>query len=136
MNELRQSERTLEPVCNHLFMYGNTEHTACKNRHTLLPSDLPTGEDPYVNQNIRFHLYKIISPTEYIVRPLKVRISDGWKIIIRSDEYAMFKIRFHVHYVNQNHLVRPRSIELGQLCVVFIDGAPHRAEIIHIFGKK
>lgn len=117
-------------------MYGNTEHTACKNRHTLLASDLPTGENAYVNQNIRFHLFKIISPTEYIVRPLKVRTSNGWKIIMQSDEYAMFKIRFHIHYVNQDHLVRPHSIKLGQLCVVFIDEAPHRAEIIHIFDKK
>lgn len=137
MNKHRQSEHKFEPVCNHVFLHGSTEHNACMNRHTLLPTDIATGENLYVNQELRFHLLKVISPSEYIVRPLKVRCtSNGWKDIKQSDDYLVFKMGFHVHYVNPINQVRPDTIKLGQLCVVFVDAVPHRAEIIRIFQKK
>lgn len=136
MNKLRQTEHQFEPVCNHVFLHGSTEHNACKNRHTLLPTDIATGNNLYVNQELRFHLLKVIGPSEYIVRPLKVRTSNGWKDIMRSDDYAVFKMRFHVHYSNPIHQIRPDIIKLGQICVVFVDTVPHRGEIIHIFQKK
>lgn len=137
MNKHRQSEHKFEPVCNHVFLHGNTEHNGCMNRHTLLPTDIATDENMYVNQELRFHLFKVISPTEYIVRPLKVRLEPNrWKDIMRSNDYVVFKMGFHVHYVNPNNQVRPDNIKLGQLCVVFVDTMPHRAQIIHIFPKK
>lgn len=136
MNNLRQLEHQFEPVCNHVFLHGNTEHNACMNRHKLLPTDIATGENLYVNQELRFHLFKVISPSEYVVRPLKLRTISGWKNIMRSDEYAVFKMGFHLHYVKPENQVHPDKIELGKLCVVFVDIVPHRAEIIHIFPKK
>lgn len=143
MMKIRQCEHQFEPVCNHVFLHASTEvheHKACMKRHALLPTDIATDENDeplYVNQELRFHLLKIISPSEYIVRPLKQRTSNGWKDIMRSDESMVFKMRFHVHYVNSNNQIRPDTIKLGQLCVILVnETVPHRAEIIHIFPKK
>lgn len=135
-NKICQINRQYELLCKHVFMYGETSHRECQRRHTLLPIDILSDESGFVNRELRFHLLKIISPTEYIVRPMKIRIDNKWKDINCSNDYITFNLQFLLHYSYEENFKVHDSIELGSLCVIRVRNVPQRGEIIEIHKKK
>lgn len=132
MNKQRKSKSQYEVICNYIFMHGNANHKNCRLRHVLLPSDILNNENAFVNKELRFHLIKVISPTEYIVRPLKIRTGNVWDEVNGSNEFLGFNMRFSFFYSLNANLKCVETIELGQLCVVVVNDAPHRGQIIQI----
>lgn len=113
-------------------MHGTNNHKECQKRHMLLPSDVPTGEMAYINKEIRFAVQKVISPTEYIVRPLQMRTANGYTNINASNEFINFDMEFRMHCLIEGHLKSSESIEIGQLCVVIDEHYAYRGEVIEI----
>lgn len=131
INEKRIGHSKYEKICNHVFVHGTNNHKECRDRHILLPSDVSTVGEVYMNTEIRFSLQEIISPTEYVVRPLKIRTKDGFKDVNDSNRFFNFDLEFRMHYMKKDNLKNFESIELGQLCVIADDeSAHHRGEII------
>lgn len=123
-------------------MYGSIEHgTDCSHRHMILSSDIvPESERIIQNGHIRFHVLKIISPTEYVVRPMmQLTENNKWIDINRSNEFICCDLKLQGLYKNLKSAEKLPGIcdpTLGDKCVVQVDEKFYRAEIIEIDPKK
>ncbi|XP_055304540.1 putative ATP-dependent RNA helicase TDRD12 isoform X2 [Sitodiplosis mosellana] len=135
----KAKKQRFQSICNFVFMHGVTEHQAmCSHRHLLLPSDILDDSEPMASGHLRFNVLKIISPTEYIVRPTELKAGEHgtWRTINNSDEFDDVNAKMQAYYkdtINQKVL---HTLELGQKCVVQCHEIFYRAEIIEIYEKR
>lgn len=139
-NEKAQTLR-YESICNFVFMHATIEHgSECKYRHLMLKSDILTDDENQITSGtLRFHVLKIVSPTEYVVRPIMLSSAENqqdWHIINGSDEFKVFDLQMQAHYKNDDSRKLLESLELGQMCVALWEERFYRAQIIRIIEKK
>lgn len=120
-----------------MFVHGQPHYQKdCRNRHSLLPYDVL--DEPIVQhkQYLRFQLLNLISPTEYVIRPLEAKFASGWQTINSSDKYRCeFNPRFLQHYAKTENQYLQTVIEVGNLAVTMEDGIPYRCEVIKRLPK-
>lgn len=118
-------------------MHDETHYQAkCRNRHMILPFDVLKDPIAHYTAMIRFKLIKVISPTHYIVQPLKMK-SDKWRFINSSNSFQIIiNTKFTVHYNNSSNRMVQQPIELGFLCVTIKEDIPYRCEIIQCHKKE
>lgn len=129
----RAENEKYETICNYAFVHGQTHYQRdCRNRHLILSHDILDEPIVQCDQLIRFQMLKVRSPTEYVVRPLKVKYPSGWQAINSSEKYANdFYLRFVQHYKKRANRTLKLVINAGDLGVVLVqDGIPFRCEII------
>lgn len=122
-------------------MHGVTDHhTECNYRHLMLKSDILDDEQNQMPSGIlRFHVLKIVSPTEYLVRPMKINLAgdqQNWTEINGSNGFNTMDLHIQIHYKQSKNQELLGSHELGQICVAMHEEKYYRAEIIRIFEKK
>lgn len=135
----KAAKQRFQPICNFLFMHGVTEHQEmCSQRHLLLPSDILDDSEPITSGHLRFNVLKIISPTEYIVRPTEHRAGEHetWQTVHNSDEFDEVNERMQAFYKDAANQKVLHTLELGQKCVVQCHEIFYRAEIIAIHEKR
>lgn len=124
-----------------MFMHGVTDHhTECNYRHLMLKSDILDDEQNQMpSGTLRFHVLKIVSPTEYLVRPMKINLAgdqQNWTEINGSNGFNTMDLHIQIHYKQSKNQELLGSHELGQVCVAMHEEKYYRAEIIRIFEKK
>lgn len=103
----KAQEQRFHSICSFVFMHGVSEHQGlCSHRHLLLPSDILDESEQITSGHLRFNMLKIISPTEYIVRPTSHPTSqhgEKWSTINKSDEFDRAEIIdiYEKRYVNR-----------------------------------
>lgn len=121
-------------------MHGVTEHQAtCRHRHLLLPSDNIEESELIASGHLRFKALKIISPTEYIIRPTahSAGNNEPWKTINNFDEFNKMVSNMQAYYKDPANRKILQKLELGEKCVVETTHETfERAEIIAIIEKR
>lgn len=123
-----------------LFIHGTSEHQAnCDCRHLLLPSDLmdESSQQP-TSGHLRFNLIKCISPTEYIVRPIfhSAGYGEEYRSTNGSDQFESLDEELQTYYKLESNQKVLGALELGQKCVISVQGKYFRAQIVRIFEKR
>lgn len=133
----RAHDRCYEPICSFVFMHGSSDHFGdCPNRHMILQGDILTGtQNQITNGNIRFHVLKIISPTEYIIRPTTLKSEEKWNHINGSNEFIYLDTKMQAFYKNTENMLCLPELKLGAKCVVERHGKFYRGEILRIYKK-
>lgn len=132
LDQERNEINRFKPICDFLFMHGHGEHEInCDYRHNIVPFDLVNQQ---FNGVMRLNILKVISPTEYIVWPIKSK-SNGWHRINDSDNYLIFNVEFQKHHEDVKKQVVHHPVGLGDLAVYYRDGKPFRCEVIKIHEK-
>lgn len=121
-----------ETICNYVFVHGQPHYQKdCRNRHSLLPYDVLDEPFAHHTQYLRFQLLNLISPTEYVIRPLEVKCASGWQTINSSDKYGCeFSPRFLQYYNKAQNQYLQTAIKVGDLAVTFDSDIPYRCEVI------
>lgn len=131
-------------ICNMLFMHGTNNHEAkCEYRHLILPHDVLNDGENEIKSGLRFNVLDVVSPTEYIVRPIihaDIVDSKGhfgkWDTVNKSNEYDQLNLELQIHYKNAANQKILHTLELGQKCVCARRGVYYRAEIMQIIEKR
>lgn len=107
----------------------------------ILPRDSQTEDGiDIVNKPdkvIRFSVLKMVSPTEYIIRPQMTRSAFGssnWEQINDANEIAELDARMQSFHKDKLIVLDP--IELGKRCLVIHHQKFYRAEVIQFFEKR
>lgn len=118
-------------------MHGTKDHfTDCPHRHVLLQSDILT-ENQITHGTLRFYVLKIISPTEYIVRPTELKSEGGqWNVVNGSDEFIYVDTQMQAFYKNENNVKCLAALKLGEKCVIEHHEKFYRGEIIRINPRR
>lgn len=136
----RATDRCYEPICSFVFMHGSDDHFGdCASRHVILRQDILTRGIPnqITNGTLRFHVFQIISPTEYIVRPTMLKSEEGeWNPINSSNEFISLDIKMQAFYKNEQNVKCLSQLKLGGKCVVEYKGRFYRGEILRIYPKR
>lgn len=122
-------------------MHGVTDHhTECNYRHLMLKSDILNDEQNQMpSGTLRFHVSKMVSPTEYLVRPIKIKPAgdqQDWSVINGSNEFNAMDLQMQIHYKQSGNQKLLGSLELGQICVALHEEKYYRAQNIRIIEKK
>lgn len=135
----RARDHCFEPICSFVFMHGSSNHFSdCPNRHIILRDDISTGNaNQITNGTLRFHVLKITSPTEYIVRPMLIKSEgDEWSVINSSNKFVYLDTQIQVFYKNANNLKCLIALKLGEKCAVQCHEKFYRGEIIRVNPKR
>lgn len=136
---VREKAQTLqyEAVCNYVFVHGQKHYRLdCRHRHLLLAHDVMPDPMVHYMQMMRFRLWRLHSPTELMVRPLKAKFANGWQSINSSDTYLTdFNVRFIQHYQSRQNRQLLEDIGTGDLGVTFDAYVPYRCEVIKRLAK-
>lgn len=118
-------------------MHGSSDHFSdCPNRHMILKEDILTGNQNQITTgNLRFHVLKMISPTEYIIRPTMLKSEDQWNYINNSNEFIYLDTKMQAFYKNDQNVKCLPELKLGEKCVIECHGKFYRGEIIRIYKK-
>lgn len=137
--EERARDLRFEPICNFVFMHGTSEHrNGCRMRHKLVSTDILDEKTNQIQPGtLRFHIINIISPTEYIVRPVSFQTDDNkWHPMAGSDEFVCLDTKIQQFYRNSNNPKRLIVLALGEKCVVEKLDKFYRGEIIKMYPKR
>lgn len=120
-------------------MHGSDDHSSdCTNRHMILREDILTGNQSQItNGTLRFHVLKINSPTEYIVRPTVLK-SEGekWNFVNSSNEFIYLDTQMQAFYKSEQNVKCLTALKLGEKCVIQCHGKFYRGEILRIYPKR
>lgn len=121
-------------------MHGTNEHQKnCPKRHLLLQSDvLEDDKNQFNGGTIRYSVLQMITPTEYIVRPIlhqEKGKQDNWKAF-NSDEFVCLDAEMQVHYKRSSNLKLLDLPKPGDKCVILECDKFYRAEIIECIEKR
>lgn len=121
-------------------MHGTSEHSnSCQKRHLLLQSDvLEDDKNQFIAGTIRFSVLKMVTPTEYIVRPVMYQekgMQQNWKFF-NSDEFVCLDTEMQVYYKQCSNIRVLNSPTPGDKCAIVEYEKFYRAEIIRCIEKQ
>lgn len=143
--ELNRADRAVKQrfkqICNFVFMHGINEHSLdCKYRHLMLQSDvLNVDENQITSGTLRFLVLKVVSPTEYIVRPMTLSStgkSQDFSAVNGSSDFKILDLQMQGHYRKLQDTHYLELFELGQVCVVIWREKYYRAQIVRELEKR
>lgn len=103
----------------------------------ILQEDILTGTQSQITKgNIRFHVLKIISPTEYIIRPTMMKSEEEkWIVVNSSDEFIYLDTEMQTFYKNEENVKCLPALKLGEMCAIQEHGKFYRGEILRVYKK-
>lgn len=104
----------------------------------ILQEDLLTGNQSQITKgNIRFHVLKIISPTEYIIRPTMLKSEEQkWIVVNGSDKFIYLDTEMQAFYKDKQNVKCLSTLELGEKCAIQgAHGKFFRGEILRVHKK-
>lgn len=120
-------------------MHGSDDHSGdCANRHIILRQDILSGSHSQItNGTLRFHVLKIISPTEYIVRPTMLKSeSEEWNFVNSSEEFIYHDTKMQAFYKSEENVKCLNALKVGEKCLIERHGKFCRGEILCIYPKR
>lgn len=119
-------------------MHASSDHFSdCKNRHMILQEDILTGanQNQIIKGNIRFHVLKIVSPTEYIIRPTMRKSEDEkWIDVNSSNKFIYLDANMQTFYKNKENEKLLPALKLGEKCAIQdMHGKFYRGEILRVY---
>lgn len=121
-----------------MFMHGSSDHSSdCPYRHMILHEDILTVNQSQITKgNIRFHVLKINSPTEYIIRPTMMKSEEEkWVVVNSSDEFIYLDTKLQAFYKNEQNVKCLPALKLGEKCAIEEHGKFYRGEILRVYKK-
>lgn len=123
-----------KPLCPIFVTTGQMEcDKKCVLRHWLSPEDAAPIEFP-LKGLMKVHIFNIHSPTHYTVRLMEYRdtVKNQWVTINRSNEYVVFGLEFNMECQDADNFdkIDPATIQVGDLCIAYINGKPQRCQVL------